>query len=277
MLHFTCQHCDREVPYTLDRVGSKIDCPLCGRSVTVPVPLAQVSDPARALSGPLVVSGALPDTSTRTLPLVPQTLWQRTWKFVLGLFSIIGAAFMFLAETRAVVDYSDSSSWPTTIGKVETSTVQMHIHRVKGIPITSYKPLVTYVYVVGPLAYRNTKLRFGGEYTLNSGTTEATARREADKYPPGSTVEVIHDPNDPWNTVLERRMDSAAYPMLITMLACGFLGMRLVLVSLAPFSFERTARWGGVFARRWRWYDWCLLALFAGFGIWQILLMPYVV
>ncbi len=277
MEYFTCRHCDREVGYRPDQAGTRIDCPLCGRPVEVPSVPPNPSPAERLPSGVLGTPEKMPDYSSRIAPLVPQTLWQRTWKFLLGLFLACGTTFLFILETRAVLDCSDSENWPTTIGTVESSRVQEHIVRAKGIPIRSYKPVVNYIYRVGPQGYRNFKLRFAEEFTLSYGTTEGSARITVDKYPPGSRVEVIYDPNDPTNTALERQVDGAAYPMLLTMIGCGFLGVRLILVSVAPFAFETNRRWGGIFTRRWHWFDWCFLGLFAMFGIWQIVLMPFVV
>ncbi len=265
MLDFVCRHCDRDIEANANEAGSTIACPHCGRNVVVPAESDGEAAPAPA------TPAALPPPAG---VLAAQTFGQRIWKFIAGSILVIGAAVMTSFVVEALVDYSESANWPTTVGVVENSSVVKSVHHIKGIPITSYKPAIHYSYLVGNLRYPCDKICFGEKCTLNDGTTEATARHTVQRYPTGSQVHVCHDPGNPWNAVLERRVDTAAYLNLVTMLAVGLLGMRLLLVSVVTFSFETNSPWP-IFKRKVIWFDGLLLAMFIGGGVWQILVMPF--
>ena len=274
MIHFTCRHCDRDVQCPPEQAGSSIDCPLCGRPVVVPLRNEVSFNTVPPRADAVVSSLTIPPPPAKAL--IPQTIWQRLGKFLFSLLIVIGATALTVPAVKEINEYFASEAWPTAPGLVQKSGVEKTVRQAKGIPITSYKPAVAYVFLVNKRAYPNNRIRFGEKFILGDGTSEATAQGEVKNYPIGGMVQVIYDPSNPSSAVLERRLDSAALLTLVAVIPAGLLGLRLFLVSLTPFAFERTARWG-IFTRRWHWYDILLFVMFAACGFWQVALRPLLV
>jgi len=113
----------------------------------------------------------------------------------------IAAVFIVLA-LRAGRKASVSKNWPATTGTVIASGIEpRRSHSGSGGTSTSYYPVVQYQYTVEGRTYMSNRFTFGNQ--VGYGWTNM-AQNQVNNYPPGATVAVFYDPNDPAVAVLER-------------------------------------------------------------------------
>lgn len=112
---------------------------------------------------------------------------------MLGLaLSALGVGLWLVQRTRAMG--KASLGWSSAPGTIKSSDVVSY--RTKGGP--QFKAQVTYGYAVNGRSYSGDQIRFG-----NYAGARVTADADADKYRPGTHVQVRYDPRDPKKSVLE--------------------------------------------------------------------------
>ena len=102
----------------------------------------------------------------------------------------LGVIFFMRRKMAAV------SQWPSTMGTVNASYLERRSSSEGGS--TNY-PVVQYSYQIGGQAYQSTKLAPGPEVG-GTGAGKVVAR-----YPEGAQVMVFYNPQNPSDTVLERK------------------------------------------------------------------------
>lgn len=92
----------------------------------------------------------------------------------------------------------------------------------------STHPLIRFRYEVNGRSYESTTLSLGGKTFGGRGDMSAYVS----KYPRGATVEVYYDPADPSVAILDRTVDSVAYPLLV---GAGFI---LAGLAISAYGFR---------------------------------------
>ena len=114
-------------------------------------------------------------------------------------------------------------TWLTTPGVVLNSGLTtQRSQSSKGYTSVSYKPQVTYQYLVMDQTYTGERLGFG-----SSSYSHARAEKKIALYPQGTQVNVHYDPADPSKSVLETKATTAR-----NFLALGMILLLLGLISL---------------------------------------------
>ena len=117
-------------------------------------------------------------------------------------FTLVWALFTYAfqkADARA-------RKWPTVPGRIATSGIREYhaSDSHENAPVrTFYRPDVTYSYDVGGVRYTGDKVPVAGTV---GASTDALARRTADKYPTGKVIEVHYNPDNPSESVLDPRV-----------------------------------------------------------------------
>lgn len=125
-----------------------------------------------------------------------------TTEKILVFFTICGSLVIFDVIFLGIIYFTrrkvaQASSWPSTLGTVTQSRIQM---RSSGEGGSTAYPLVEYAYQVVGQAYQNTKVMPGPDIG-GSG-----ARNVVDRYPAGAQVMVYYNPVKPSESLLERSM-----------------------------------------------------------------------
>jgi hypothetical protein len=128
--------------------------------------------------------------STLVTSLVPNTSNGPFVAACLG-FAALASLFIYAIQRNAALQ----RTWPTTTGRVESSGVHAFESRDNddGRLRTKYRADVVYSYEVAGVRYTRDKL--GSSET--SSNIEKFARRIADRYPAGSTIEIHYNPANP--------------------------------------------------------------------------------
>ncbi len=158
------------------------------------------------------------------------------WTHVATAISLIAWANLVYAIRLGRNQVAAGKNWARTVGEVIESEVELAgSHSSDDVPDCT--PRVRYRYGVGGKSYEGDRIRFGGQ----SDTTRLLAEQTIAKYPAGSKVEVLYDPEHPDNAVLECRSVSApaTYGLLIV-----FTAISAVLISQSVAGRVLTA--GGV-------------------------------
>jgi len=109
---------------------------------------------------------------------------------------IFGVVFTALSYGE-IQDYRASDTWEQTNGEILGARVLISTDS----DGTSYRPEVTYSYVVNDQRYQNDRLRFDGSiYNSDPSGAEETIRA----YELGGQVTVYYNPDDPQDAVIER-------------------------------------------------------------------------
>lgn len=133
-------------------------------------------------------------------------------RFVGKLFQMIMLAGTGLMVFGAmpVIEAISAASWPSTQGVIVSSGVKTGVPGGK----RSRTPGVVYRYVVKDIRYQGERVRFGPDFIPGRPSVAAVAAG----YREGDTVEVFHDPADPWKSVLDRTF----HPGMLAMPVAGF-------------------------------------------------------
>jgi hypothetical protein len=111
-----------------------------------------------------------------------------------------------------------SRSWPTASGTVLDSEMEAHQSRDEDGDIrTTYGATIQYKYIVDGQEFQGNRRTFSNVRTSSVRNTEKILER----YPPGSSVDVFYDPDDPSSSVLEPGVGASTYILLAV--AIGFL------------------------------------------------------
>lgn len=116
-------------------------------------------------------------------------------------FILIALVFIVIG-VRARLRASASRSWPSTMGRVLSASVEARTSTSsEGGTSTSYYPVVLYEYQVNGQTYRNNRLTLGSQMGSGSGWAQGRAAQ----YPTGSIVQVYYNPENPLDSTLEQR------------------------------------------------------------------------
>jgi hypothetical protein len=109
--------------------------------------------------------------------------------------------------------------WPSTSGSVLSTSVAA---RSSGGAGRHHRPVVRYRYAVGGRKYENSNVEHG----MTTGGSEGWANRVIARYPPGSTVSVRYNPDDPSQSSLSTVFGAIGWAVLA-------IGGALLLAALA--------------------------------------------
>jgi hypothetical protein len=115
--------------------------------------------------------------------------------------------------------YQSSSGWLTAQGEVISSKV---IERDAGRSGTRYRPEIIYAYVVDDNRYTSSRIIFG-----SPGSSRSSAQSRTDQYSVGRAVDVLYNPDDPADAVLERQLDRGVIPLLAIGVVLSLVGVSI--------------------------------------------------
>lgn len=131
----------------------------------------------------------------------------------------LGAAF---SAFKNWMRYRESESWIPVPGQIATSQVTSH----RGSKSMTYNTWIVYDYQVMGQSYQGNRFSFGSEgtgYGSGKDAEKVTAR-----YPVGSQATIYCDPNDPSQSVLERKYDPTS---AILSVIFGLVGVGITVYS----------------------------------------------
>lgn len=122
----------------------------------------------------------------------------------------------------------ESRGWPSAEGEIVEASVESNIeHDDKGSE-TTFAPRVIYVYTVDGTQYTNDQIRLGPRRWF---PTPTQAQRHIRAYPPGRTLAVHHDPNNPAEAVLEANAAPSVVRQMVAGLVLTVAGIGLLVVA----------------------------------------------
>lgn len=132
------------------------------------------------------------------------------------LFKLVGILFILIGSNTIYQAYK-SSSWPSVQGQIISSEITRHsstytdtaTNRIKNE--TVYDAQINYSYVVNGITYSNDDVRMGGTVRTNM---KVWTKRLLDKYPRGKAVNVYYNPEDPFQSVLEKGFQLSTFAFL---------------------------------------------------------------
>ncbi|MCH8907979.1 MAG: DUF3592 domain-containing protein [Candidatus Heimdallarchaeota archaeon] len=140
---------------------------------------------------------------------------------LLGIFMILFGMGIIAAAIYPIILAIKSQSWPTTLGKVTISEINVITDKER----TSYEHLMAYEYELNGSTYASDKLeyrffKFGGTRSI---------RKIVDDYPVGREVVVHYDAHDPWTAVLNTAIHKWSYMFI-------FGGIWVISLGIAYFT-----------------------------------------
>ncbi|WP_407947778.1 DUF3592 domain-containing protein [Pontiella desulfatans] len=118
--------------------------------------------------------------------------------FVLPLGFILFGYSAFKYGISRLIKSLKSRSWPTTIGSVSYSELHKLRSQKTGIQY-QYKPRIRYEFIANDQVLSSNKIFFGEYTSSNKSRIESLLS----KYPLGSDVTVIYNPDNPEEAILE--------------------------------------------------------------------------
>jgi hypothetical protein len=149
--------------------------------------------------------------------------------FFAPLFTLCFGAIFLLVAQGDLRDYVNSNGWGTAEGEVISSRV---IVSTDSEGDDTYRPEVNYFYYVGDDRYTGNRLYFGNSISSSGGG----AQDKVNEYSPGRAINVRYDPDNPGDSVVERRL---SLPLII-FAVIGIGGL------LATFIFTAIILAGGL-------------------------------
>ncbi len=135
------------------------------------------------------------------------------------LFLLVGSGLLVWTVWN-VISALDSRRWPEAPGTIVVSDLQRSKGGDGGV---SYRPEVTYRYVVDGRELIASRTRFGDRIELS---WSAPAVRAVRKFPVGANVAVRYNPNHPQEAVLEPGIYPSLWVTLV--IACGFTAVGIL-------------------------------------------------
>ena len=137
------------------------------------------------------------------------------------LFKLAGILFILIGINTIYQTYK-SSSWPSVQGQIISSEIKSHsstytdttTNRTKNE--TVYDAQINYRYVVNGITYNNGDVRIGGTVRTNM---KMWTTKLLDKYPRGKVVNVYYNPENPFQSVLEKGFQLSTFAFLAVGLA----------------------------------------------------------
>lgn len=122
------------------------------------------------------------------------------------LFILVGIVFIVIGSNNIYRAYK-TSNWPSVQGHITSSEITSHSSTYTDTATNSvrneivYNAQINYDYVINGITYSNDEVKVGG--TIGTNTT-AWAREVLNKYPQEKSVNVYYNPEDPYQSVLEK-------------------------------------------------------------------------
>ena len=143
----------------------------------------------------------------------------------LGCLYAFAAVFIAIALLMMGVQVAPVTAWlPTTATVVSTDIATVRSNN-NG---TSFRPVVTYQYIVAGTPYTSQRLA-----PLTESYSRSWAQNVIDRYPTGKSLTAWYDPKHPGNAIIERRF--SYIPLII-------IGVMVVIVLLVAQSAKRWQR-----------------------------------
>ena len=128
-----------------------------------------------------------------------------------GFFFLSGAILLFFS-LRARKKSSASMSWPSTTGRIITSTVRQNSSTDEDGHVSfTYSPVVEYEYTVNNQVYKGKTINYG----ITAMQDRNAAQKEVDRFTPGAQVPVYYNPEKPQEAVLEKKEVKANVGLII--------------------------------------------------------------
>ncbi len=122
-----------------------------------------------------------------------------------------------------IVEAYSLSSWPKLQASVVNTKIKARIEDAGDAlrRSLSYYPSITYRYEVNGTSYESSRYRLGSEY--NYFQDRADARKVADQFLAGSSLEIFYKPSDPSEAVIDNSITFAVYiPIILSIVFFGF-------------------------------------------------------
>ena len=145
--------------------------------------------------------------------------------FLGGIFAILGIVFLIFG-LRERNKAKETESWPIVKGVIVSARLdqQNRTERNQGRTYTrtTYSPVVEYTYEIGENNYRGNRIFPGSSMSYDLGTAQNIVNR----YQPGHSVRVHHEPTDPTQSVLETKSKGGSLFMILGVVftILGFVG-----------------------------------------------------
>jgi hypothetical protein len=139
----------------------------------------------------------------------------------LGVLLVLFGLYVGFGAIKAWRQYRLSKNWIPITGKVIRSEVESTIDLDGGGG--TYTPIVAYTYQLVGKSYEGSRISFGSDGS-GSGKLKKPAGVVA-RYPLGSQQTVYYDPNDPSQSVLERKWDlnGVIFFLILELIGAGLI------------------------------------------------------
>ena len=125
---------------------------------------------------------------------------KKTKNLIIVMLAMFAAGIFMLARGGYEIKGAHGTgNWPSTTGKITSSSVRKETRRESNKTSTVYYPSVQYRYQIDGRPYTSSRIAFGNA----SGGRKSFAQDVAEKYPSGQKVTVYYDPDDPQYAILE--------------------------------------------------------------------------
>lgn len=138
--------------------------------------------------------------------------------FIITLIAIIAGPIMIWNGVGNLYTAISSKSWPTVEGEIFDAQIRMS----SGRRSKSFQPFITYGYKVNGQEYTSNQLTHGNPESFGD---EFKARAEAQKYVPGTPVQVHYYPTDPKRAVLQTGSTGSNWLLLVLGIAVTAFGI----------------------------------------------------
>jgi len=133
-----------------------------------------------------------------------------------GLFILVFAGagvFLIYQSIRSRQKAEASQGWPATSGQITDARVAHHTSTdSEGDRSDHYTPRVSYTYQVSGQTFEGSKIGFGMQQSFGSA---AKAQAALTRFSMGGQVAVYYDPNNPAESVLERKAGGSTMSLIL--------------------------------------------------------------
>ncbi|WP_081765237.1 DUF3592 domain-containing protein [Robbsia andropogonis] len=149
-----------------------------------------------------------------------------------------------VSESRArLALQTQERSWPSVTATIEAHRVDSFSVRGRA---TSWRPVWLYSYDVDGVRYRVDSDTLRGGYSASSYTSKDIAEENAETRPVGSKVLAYYNPQNPKQSVLDRRYDGPHFDFGLSLLMFIIAAPCLFLTSMACVLWSRLSSPAGI-------------------------------
>ncbi|MGF7190198.1 hypothetical protein JOE11_003245 [Robbsia andropogonis] len=182
----------------------------------------------------------------------PQLSWGKTKWFcrcICDLRLLLQRIFLLLGR-RCRVRKSSQASVANAGAQLPSVTATIEAHRVDSFSVrgraTSWRPVWLYSYDVDGVRYRVESDTLRGGYSASSYTSKDIAEENAETRPVGSKVLAYYNPQNPKQSVLDRRYDGPHFDFGLSLLMFIIAAPCLFLTSMACVLWSRLSSPAGI-------------------------------